>query len=185
MAAYVVKSWFADQKANPQGRYISIKGRAPGLISWLMSLVGISPTVSLECGGNNFVYEIGSWSGRMVKAIPLSKISSVYYGYAKPWKEALAIFILGPVIGSIMANITKSGMVAFVVVLLFIGLALAYYLLNKNLSIGVIETGGLLSGIDFKRSIIEGVDVDEAAAEKVYLIIQALVDRVNMRQKDQ
>ena len=83
MAAYVVKWWYADQKMNPHGHYISIKGRASGPLSWVMSLIGISPTVSLECGGNNFVYEIRSWSGRMVKAIPLSKISSVYYGYHK------------------------------------------------------------------------------------------------------
>jgi hypothetical protein len=62
--AYVVKSWFADKRPNPHGHYVSITGRAPGLISWLLSLLGVSPIVSLECTGNYFVYEMGSWSGK-------------------------------------------------------------------------------------------------------------------------
>ena len=83
-----------------------------------------------------------------------------------------------------MADVTKSAMVAVFAVLISLGLGVAYYLLNKDLSIGVGEVGGVLSELDFEPSIIEGVMLDEAFAEKVYLIIQALVDRANARQKD-
>jgi hypothetical protein len=177
MASYVVKSWYADQKVNPYGQYVSIKGRVPGLISWAMSSVGISPTISLECRSNNFIYEIGSWSGKQVKTIPLTKISSVYYGYTKPWKEALLIGIIGFILGILIALMTKSFASNVVVTLLFWGLAISYYILNKDLSIGVCEVGGILSEINFRRSLIEGVAVDEANAERVHLIILALVER--------
>lgn len=179
MATYVVKSWYADQKVNSQGHYISLKGRAPGLISWAMSLLGISPTVSFECNCNNIVYETGSWSGKTVKAIPISKVSSVYYGYAKPWKAAVMLVVAGFVLGHLVSSATGSTSAAVMTTVLLMVLALAYYLLNKNLGIGVAEVGGIVSGIDFKRSIIENVNVDEAAAQRVYLIIQALVDRAH------
>lgn len=178
MATYVVKSWYADQKMNPHGQYVSIKGRAPGLISWVLSLLGVSPTVSLQCGCNNFVYEAGSLSGKQVKTIPLSKISSVYYGYAKPWKQALAIALIGVTLATPFYAATQSGLASAFIILVCLALGFAYYLLNKDFSIGVCEVGGIVSGIDFRRSLIEGVTVDEGAAEKVHLIIQALVERV-------
>lgn len=179
MASYVVKSWYADQRANPRGQYISIKGRASGVVSWVMSLIGISPTFSLECGCNNFVYEIGSWSGKRVTTIPLAKISSVYYGYTKPWKEALAIGIVGFFAGNLAFAMTHSLATSAISTLMVWTLAVVYYALNKDLSIGVCETGGILSSVDFRRSVIEGIAVDEAAAERVHLIILALVERSN------
>ena len=181
MATYVVKSWYADQKINPHGHYVAITGRAPGLISWVLSLAGISPTFSLQCGCNNFVYEMGSWSGKRVKTIPLSKISSVYYGYVKPWKAALAIGLAGIAVGNLIYAATQSGVANAMVILIFLGLAFGYFLFNKDFSIGVCEVGGILSGVDFRRSLIEGITVDEAAAEKVHLIIHALIERTNVK----
>ena len=179
MATYVVKSWYADQKADPQGHYVSIKGRAPGFIAWLMSLVGISPTVSFECGVNNIIYEKGSWSGKFVNTIPLSKISSVHYGYAKPWKAALLLAILGSFFGIMLFPL--SGAAGLVVMLIAWVIAIIYYHLHKDLALGVIEIGGFASRIDFRRSVIEGIAVDEAGAEYAHNIILALVDRTNSK----
>ena len=116
-----------------------------------------------------------------VKTIPLSKISSVYYGYAKPWKTALVIGLLGVALGLSVYATTQNVAASALISSFFWGLAIAYYLLNKDFSLGVCEVGGILSGVDFRRSLIEGVTVDEEAAEKVHLIVQALIERTNVK----
>jgi hypothetical protein len=171
MSAYVVKSWNVSEQANADGNYVEIKGRAPGLISWILALVGIEPTVSIRISDKLFIFESGSWSGRFYKSIPLAKISSVYYGYSKPWKESLAIFfVLG-----ILLGIPTYG------IMTVIGGALAfiYYYLNKTLSLGIYEIGGMASGIEIKRSVIEGKKLDETDAEKVESILKKLIDKYN------
>ena len=167
MSAYVVKSWKVSEEVNEQGNFVDIKGRAPGLISWFLALMGIDATVSIKVSNELFTFEAGSWSGRFYKTIPLSKISSVYYGYSKPWKEALVLFlILGVALG-----VPTYG------VMTVIGgiIALLYYFLNKKLTLGVFEIGGGASGIEIKRSVIEGKKLDEKDAEQVGDLIQQLL----------
>ena len=167
MSAYVVKSWEVNEEVNQQGNFIEIKGRAPGFISWVLALMGIDPTVSINVSDELFTFASGSWSGKFYKTIPLSKISSIYYGYSKPWKEALILFlILGVALG-----IPTYG------VMTVIGgiIALLYYFLNKKLTLGVFEIGGGAIGMEIKRSVIEGKKLDETDAEKVGDLIQQLL----------
>jgi hypothetical protein len=183
MVAYVVKSWYADKRTNGEGRFVSIKGRVSGLLSWVMSLAGVSPTVSLECGGDKVVYEAVSWSGKTAKTIPVSKISSIQYGYSKPWQHSAMLCLFGFVVGAMAARVFGSPFAGFLVLTVFVACAALYYTLNKLLSIGILEDGGCLTAINFKRSVIEGIDVDENAAERVCMIIQAIVDRANSPHK--
>ena len=50
-------------------------------------------------------------------------------------------------------------------------------MLNRSLTIGIIEVSGVVSGIQFKKSVIENVDVDQKQAEIGCELIQALVER--------
>jgi hypothetical protein len=54
-----------------------------------------------------------------------------------------------------------------------------YYFLNKKLTLGVFEIGGSASGIEIKRSVIEGHKLDEKDAENVGSIIQHLIETKN------
>lgn len=162
MAAYVIKQWkHSTTPLDGRDTYIHIIGRAPGLLSWFLSLIGIDPTVALRLTGDKLIFESGSLEGTLHRVIPLRSVCSTLYGYRKPLREALAIGILlaVPTFG------------------LGIILAFIYYFLNKRLSIFIVETSGVVSGFEFKRSVIEGQEIDEQAAAHVVSQIQAFVDR--------
>ncbi len=163
MAGYVVKTWDVGTKPNEEGNYVKIGGRAPGLWSWFLSLIKIDPTISIIFTQNKVIYESGSWQGKTRRVIPINSISSFYYGYTKPWKEAL---VMGIVLGILTFGLG-----------LLVGLI--YYFLNKTLSIGICEKSGVMSGIDMKRSVIEGKKIDEKDAELVCSILERLVDAKN------
>ena len=181
MSAYVVKSWEVNTNPNANGNYIEIHGRTPGLISWFLALMGIEPTVAVKVSDKTYSFESGSWGGRFYKSIPMGKISSVFYGYAKPWKEALAIFIiLSSVLYGFFIPFANSVFGAGVISI-FVSLivALLYYFLNKKLTLGVFEVGGGAIGIQIKRSVIEGKKLDETDAEHVGDLIKQLLEFKN------
>lgn len=153
--ALVIKEWVANENP-PNGIYIKIMGREAGLLSWLLSLVGIDPTSTLTVDKDNFLFEQGSLSGFSRRVIPLNNICSGFYGYAKPWKEAV---IIGVLLGSVTFGI---GIIVGII----------YYFLNKQLTLGVVENSGIASAIQFKRSVIEGKQIDEKEGAKVIQILE-------------
>jgi hypothetical protein len=161
--AYVIKEWLASEAPNQDGVFISIKGREGGLLSFLLSLVGINPTVSLVVDGQNLRFEEGSLAGFFRWVTPLTNVCSGGYGYRKPWKPAVIIAILGT-------------LTVWLAPLFWIGAAL-YYALNKELSVRLGDFGGKTYGIAFKRSVIERIKVDEDEAARVVRIIEGLLTR--------
>lgn len=155
----VIKKWYAGDKANSNGDFVHLVGREGGLLSWLLSLFKIDPTSEIEIKDNLIKFISTSLAGQEKRIIPLNSITSAYYGYEKPWKMALVLtIILLPVF--------------------FIGLIVGplYYYLNKNLTVGVVEASGWIGAFSFKRSIIEGQNIDEDEAYKVIEIIRTLIE---------
>lgn len=164
MNAFVIKSWSATDQPGPDGNYVNISGRAGGLVSWLLNLLDISPTVSLTVRADKITIQRGSLEGSMHFLTPLENTCSMFYGYKRPLKEAV---VLGILLG--FATFFTFG-------ILGIAIAILYYVLNKTLTIGFTDAGGRPSEIRFKRSVIEGHDIDEAQAARVCDIVQRLVD---------
>jgi hypothetical protein len=159
--AYVIKRWQASSQPIDEAKnYVVLEGRAGGIISWLLSLIKISPIVKMEINSDRILFHEGSLEGDYSRIIPLENISSTFYGYTKPWKEAL---ILGIVLGAMTFGI---GLIVGVI----------YYFLNKHLTIGFVEVSGVITGIAFKRSVIEGQNIDETQARIVAETTQQLID---------
>lgn len=157
--ALVLKKWHSDRSADINGNYVHLVGRQPGLFAWLLSKLGVDPTTEVEVKNNLISFTAGSLSGREKRVIPINSISSAYYGYEKPWKEALALaLVLLPVFG--------------------LGLIIGplYYILNKKLTVGVVEGSGWIGGFSFKRSVIEGKNIQEHEAYEVIEIIRWLIE---------
>jgi hypothetical protein len=157
--ALVIKRWAADRVANGDGNFVHIIGREAGLLSWLLSLVKVDPTTEVEVKERLVVFTKGSLEGSERRVIPLSSVSSAFYGYKKPWKEALVLgLILLPLFG--------------------VGLVVGplYYFLNKQLTVGIVEVSGWAGGFAFKRSVIEGANIDERQAHEVIEIIRERVE---------
>jgi hypothetical protein len=102
-------------------------------------------------------------------------VCSTYYGFKNPIGEAIGIAAIGLFLGiSISSHV--SGTVGFLVVLAGTGLAILYYALNKKLTLGFVENSGVVSGIQVKRSVIEGKKIEEDDARQVCQIIQNAIE---------
>lgn len=165
MITYVIKSWNVHiPPPGTTGTQITINGRAAGLVSWVMSLLGISPTVSFHVNDDKVIFQEGSLAGNMSYLTPVEHVCSTFYGYHKPWKESL---ILGVILGALTF---------FLLAIPGIVVGLLYYFLNKKLMIGYTSVGGTAHTIHFKRSVIEGQNIDENSAAHVCGLIQNLID---------
>jgi hypothetical protein len=169
MTAYVIKSWSAVQDPRPGEPYINIEGRAAGLMSWLLNLLDISPTVRLVVLADKVNFEKGSLEGTEHRLTPSEHICSTFYAFRRPWKEAI---ILGIVLG--VLTFFSFGLIG-------IALAILYYVLNKTLTLGFTDMSGHERAIPFKRSVIEGQVIDETQAARVCDLMQRVVDRQRER----
>jgi hypothetical protein len=186
MSALVLKAWKVSNKpVDTDGNYVVISGRKSGLISWILSLVGIDPTTTIKVGSDRVEFHESSMSGTNNRMIPLKGVCSTYFGYHKPWKQAVGMFfVLAWLMGSVVVAIAGDsrsggspvGSILFVLLVSFV-IALLYYFLNRTLTLGFVENSGVISGIQFKRSVIENIDVDEPAARYACELIQALIEQ--------
>lgn len=176
MGAVVLKSWRVNKQPDNGGYFISITGREGGLIAWVLALLKIDPTTTLKVNINRVEFIVASLAGTANRLIPLNNISSTYYGYHKPWKSALGIFSFFLFMASAVAQSAGffAGLITFII---GVAVGAGYYMLNRSLTIGIVEISGVVSGIEFKRSIIENIDVDENQAKNVCELIQALIER--------
>ena len=157
--ALVIKKWYADTTPNKDGNYVHLIGREAGLFAWLLSVIGIDPTTEIEIRDTMIVFTAGSLSGKQKRVIPMLSVCSAYYAYVKPWQMALLLgVLLTPFFG--------------------LGLIVAplYYFLNKELTVGVVENSSWVGGFAFKRSVIEGQNIDEQKAYEVIDIIRNLIE---------
>jgi hypothetical protein len=158
--ALVIKKWFASNTPNEQGNYVHLIGREAGLFAWLLSVLGLDPVTEVEIKKDFIIFSAASLSGRTTRVIPIRSLTSAFYGYEKPWQKAL---VLGAVLTPFF----------------FIGLLVGplYYFLNKTLAIGVVEASSWSGGFAFKRSVIEGQNIDEKQAYKVIEIVRQLIEQ--------
>ena len=187
MAALVLKQWMAhDTPVDSAGNYIVITGRESGLIAWFLARVGVDPTTTIKVSLKRIEFRSSSLSGTNNRIIPLQGVCSTYYGYYKPWKKALGLFIaLMWLISSAMSplllingNFTQRSFGIFMIATLFsIVIALVYYFLNRTLTLGFVENSGVVSGIMFKRSVIENIDINEKQARYACELTQAIIER--------
>lgn len=175
---YVLTQWHVNESALADGRFVDIRARRAGIVSFLLSLVGIDPTLCLIVDRNNARFEKGSWAGFTWTVTPLENLCSGTYGYTRPWLASLIIALVGiTVVILLAANNTIGRFIAFLSLFGTLGIAWLYYILNKALFLVLEDIGGRSNGLAFKRSVIEGVSVDEQEAARVIKIIEMLVKR--------
>jgi hypothetical protein len=149
MAALVLKEWkTSDKPLDKSGNFVVIRGRQPG---------------------TDF------------KMIPLASVSSTYYGYHKPWAAALGMFFfLLWIIGSLAVALPQSvGGKVFGALFAFVfsaAMAILYYFLKRTLTLGFVEESGIGAGLQFKRSVVEGIEVDEQQARYICEVTQFLIE---------
>lgn len=162
---YVIKKWVANETPNDKGIYVEIEGRKGGLIAFILSIVGIDPVVSLIVDRENVRFKEGSWNGYISNITPIQKICSGNFGYVKPFWGTVVMILLG-----------------FFLVPFTFGISLILciwgffsYFFNKTIMLGVTNVSGDDYAFAFKRSLIEGKNIDEVAAERIIAIIEMIM----------
>lgn len=183
--ALVIKEWKASQNpVDPAGNYVRITGRRAGVIGWLLALMKVDPVTTIKVDASRVEFSAASLSGTAFRVIPLEGICSTFYGYHKPWTGALVtFFLLTWLLGALAVGVAAAansralaGFGPFAAMGVAALAAILQYVLGRTLTLGFVEQSGHASAIQFKRSVIEGVDVDETQARYICEITQYLVE---------
>jgi hypothetical protein len=186
MAAYVISQWQVSNTPDSEGNLVNIRGRQPGILNWILSLLGVEPKVHLKVDNKHVRFEQGSIGGSTTHVIQLSAVTSTLYGFTKPWKQTAAILVgslyfayimlfkqPAGVSAAITDGMTKWGLIVGISGLIVAGL---YYFLKQEMSVGLIDESGHTSVIAFKRSVIEGQKLGQEQAAYASSIIQWACD---------
>ena len=185
----VVRSFEISEDPSSQTP-IKIEGRAPGLISWLLTLLRLRPEVFLVLSPKGLTFHSASLSGVSRSFIPLPCIASTSCGYRRPiWALILAVIcvgwglvsLLGPLFalpfssgseGGILFAAGLGGLLAWLLVGAIFGLV---YYLWKRIAITIETSGGNHFGLLFQPSLIEGKSIDLPEALRAIAILNARV----------
>lgn len=174
-AALVIK----EAEVNENGPlYVKIKGRKSGLITWLLTLLGIDSTTTFEVYEDRIEFSEGSLSGRIKEMIPLTTVCNLGTGYMKPilWLVWAFLFLIASFF--CLAN-NSAGMMLFFLILT--AGAVFLYFFRKSMLLYAIPNSGSGAMIIFKRSLIENVNISEEDAYRIISLISKLVEKNKAR----
>jgi len=154
-AALALKTLKIDREPE-DGCYVRIVGRKSGLVDWFLNLIKIDSTTVFEVYADHIKFTEANLSGRITSVFPLTAISSSASGYFKP--------ILYLVLGVPLIACFGLGLILII-----------YYFLHKTLVVTTTTHSGQGAAIAFKRSVVEGVKIDQQQAEEIISIINELV----------
>lgn len=156
---------------------VEIAGRREGLVAFLLTLAGLSPTTSLVVNDREAVCKTTGLLGIENRSIPMDRVAQVTSGSKVAFEYiagAVVMFFVGflatvgflwrfeflPLIGSPL--VTALAMVAMV----------ALYLLNKRFFVGVFPQAGPPMFLAFKPNVIEGVELNLERAMEIAAMIR-------------
>lgn len=173
---------FNLNESAPDGIAVDIEGRASGLISWLLTILGLDAITTLKVTDKDLSFRSSSLLGQTHQVAPLPNISSTHCGYSKP----IGYLVIGILIAlaGIVAGFAQhgggpaggSGMAGLPLIVIGLVFIIAYFL-SKKLTISIETSGGMVMGLTFKRSVIENVKVDiQKALSAIQLINRKVVE---------
>lgn len=163
MQSLVVKEWHVNPDADTK---VLIKARKGGLVDWLLNLLGLDSTTVFRLDGNHVSLSEGSLAGHVKEIVPLTGTCNLGTAYLKPFGYIIAAIVCFLMAFMGMCDDRANGF--WIMSQLFAGIvSIILYFLNRCMVLYVIPDSGSSIMIAFKRSVIEGVDVDEKAAMKV------------------
>lgn len=90
--SYVVKRWeISPQIEGTDGEVALIEGRRPGFWAWALTLLKLSPTLSIRVSTSLARTRHSSLAGAETFTVPLAQMSSFRVGIAYPWWQTLAL----------------------------------------------------------------------------------------------
>ncbi len=185
-AALATKEFTVHPQGSADGLYVRIVGRKSGLFAWLLSLLRIDSTTVFEVYQDRIVFKSANLSGATNTTIPLASVCLTASGFFKPvlYIVVAVLLFIPAAMGILAALVMMSGRSSdaalaagcFPTILLgFCAVLVWLYFLRKTLLVSIQAHSGTLIAIAFKRSVMEGVSVEEEDAERVISLVNQLL----------
>ena len=176
-APWILKTFQIDQTGQT-GAHLYIEARQPGLIAFILNIIGLDPTAQLKVTRGAVSFRSTSLSGMTETSTALTQIGSFQGGYSKPIEllfGALFFMIVGLIVG-----ISFEEMTFFTIGLVIAGICVIAYALQKNLSFGFETSGGAYYGMAFKRGVLNNVSVDIKQVEIALQLVNTLIGAASL-----
>lgn len=167
---------FQIDETGATGAHVLIEAREAGLISFILTLIGLDPNSSLKVTRGSISFRTSSVFGSSQVSTPLPNLGAFVGGYKKPFFALVlsaitlffGFFFFGMFYGDFGLILTLTLWACSLV-------SLVYYLLNKVMFIGFETSGGGTYGFAFKASVIEGVGIDINRVEQTIDYVNSLI----------
>lgn len=194
-STYVLDSFSLNPAATAEEPFIRLSGRHQGVISWLMTLLGLETRIDLTVGAREWVLRSGSLAGMLTTSVPLGHVEETICGYQR---SLLALFLtiffslnslwsflacLVPLAQLFSADSESArehsatalsggleALLAWLALTLIVG---TVYYFSKRIAFAVSHQH--ISGFVFKRSFIGNHVVDLAQMEEAAFLLNRLV----------
>jgi hypothetical protein len=180
-AKKLVLKRFVLGQTQAGGPFIDLEGRAPGLVSFVLSVMKVDPTLSLRCFADRVEVVEAGVAGRESVVIPLTKVSAIIGGHSRSIAPLVAggvfaFFAMVTVIGAAVSG--EGGAVAAAVFWTFLAVvALVRFFLSRTMVLAVQNGGDKSFGLRFGQGMIEGVDVNPTRVQQaVEMLNRATMD---------
>jgi len=180
----VVKTLSIEAGTESTPTRIEIAGRREGLIAFFLTLLGLSPTTTLVVDERESICKTTGLLGVTHQSVPMDRVAQVTSG-SKVGFEYIVSAAITSLIGlmMILATLMRFDLVGLIGVailtVVFAGISLLLYRLNKRFYVGVFPQGGWPMLLVFKPNVIEGVELNLDRALEIAAHIRTLV--VNSR----
>jgi hypothetical protein len=168
---------FQIDETGTSGANVWIEARQPGLVSFLLTVVGLDPNSSLRVTRGSISFQNSSVFGMNQVSTPLTNVGAFVGGYKKPFWAlvfSLMMFLFGLIFGLEFGATVFS----FFIFLTLVGLV--YYYLQKTMFMGFETSGGGTYGFAFKASVLEGVGVDIKRVESTIAYVNSLISSASI-----
>lgn len=167
---------FQIDETGASGAHVFIEAREAGLISFILTLIGLDPNSSLKVTRGSISFRTSSVFGSSQVSTPLPNLGAFVGGYKKPFL-ALVFSTITLIFGFFFLGMGYGdfGLILALAVWFFSLVSLVYYFLNKVMFIGFETSGGGTYGFAFKASVIEGVGIDINRVEQTIDYVNSLI----------
>ena len=169
---------FQIDETGVSGANVWIEARQPGIVSFLLTMVGLDPNSSLRVTRGSISFQNSSVFGMNQVSTPLANIGAFVGGYKKPF-WALVFSGLMMLFGLSLA-FTEDGGILFGLFAILALIGLIYYYLQKTMFMGFETSGGGTYGFAFKASVLEGVGVDINRVEGTIAYVNSLISSASL-----
>ncbi|MFZ4610820.1 MAG: hypothetical protein ACOYNM_13465 [Gemmataceae bacterium] len=139
---------------------VRVVGRAEGLISFILTIMGLSDQTHFELFEDRIFYRSNSLSLQIVNTVMLDHVNYTICTLYQPiWTLIIGGLFLIAAFFSLLAVAFVGSLLAFIfgILAVFSGY---FFWTNRFLVMGIKTSSGDTFGIVFKRSIIENIEVD-------------------------